>query len=42
MVAFTLLIEPLPEEVGSHGYLLDQTQAHWPALAAGFVVGFPI
>jgi membrane protease YdiL (CAAX protease family) len=43
MIAFTLIIGPLPEEIGWRGYLLDQVQARlqvrWRALSAGIIVG---
>jgi membrane protease YdiL (CAAX protease family) len=40
MMAFTLIIGPLPEEIGWRGYLLDQLQTRWSALTAGIMVGF--
>ena len=39
MIGFTLIIGPLPEEIGWRGYLLDQVQARWHALSAGLLVG---
>ncbi len=39
MIGFTLVVGPLPEEIGWRGYLLDHLQTRWPALAAGLVVG---
>jgi len=39
MMAFTLVIGPLPEEIGWRGYLLDQFQPRWSALAASLAVG---
>jgi membrane protease YdiL (CAAX protease family) len=39
MLAFTLVIGPLPEEIGWRGYLLDQAQARWRALSAALIVG---
>ncbi len=39
MIAFTLLIGPLPEEIGWRGYLLDRLQSRWPALSAAIAVG---
>lgn len=39
MMAFTLIVGPLPEEIGWRGYLLDQVQRRWPALSAALVVG---
>jgi membrane protease YdiL (CAAX protease family) len=43
MMAFTLIIGPLPEEIGWRGYLLDQVKARlqvqWRALSAGLMVG---
>jgi membrane protease YdiL (CAAX protease family) len=43
MMAFTLVIGPLPEEIGWRGYLLDQVkvkmQGRWGALSAGILVG---
>ncbi|MFC7097884.1 CPBP family intramembrane glutamic endopeptidase [Halobaculum marinum] len=38
-VAVTLVVGPLPEEVGWRGYLLDRCQRRWSALAAALVVG---
>ncbi len=43
MIPFTLIIGPLPEEIGWRGYLLDQVKARlqvrWRALSAGLIVG---
>jgi membrane protease YdiL (CAAX protease family) len=39
MMAFTLIIGPLPEEIGWRGYLLDHVQARWNALSASLIVG---
>lgn len=39
MMLFTLIIGPLPEEVGWRGYLLDRMQARWRALSSSLVVG---
>jgi membrane protease YdiL (CAAX protease family) len=39
MMAFTLIIGPLPEEIGWRGYLLDQVQARWSALSASIILG---
>ncbi len=39
MIAFTLIIGPLPEEIGWRGYLLDHLQTRWRALSAGLLVG---
>lgn len=39
MMAFTLIIGPLPEEIGWRGYLLDHLQTRWQALSAGLIVG---
>jgi membrane protease YdiL (CAAX protease family) len=38
-MAFTLIIGPLPEEIGWRGYLLDQVQTRWHALSAALLVG---
>ncbi len=39
LMAFTLVIGPLPEEVGWRGYLLDRMQARRTALSAALIVG---
>jgi membrane protease YdiL (CAAX protease family) len=39
LIAFTLIIGPLPEEIGWRGYLLDQLQTRWRAFPAGLFVG---
>jgi CAAX protease family protein len=39
LMAFTLVIGPLPEEIGWRGYLLGQVQAGWKALWASVIVG---
>jgi uncharacterized protein len=39
MIAFILVIGPLPEEVGWRGYLQDRLQARWSALAASLMIG---
>lgn len=36
---FILVFGPVPEEIGWRGYLLDQLQANWNALAASLVLG---
>jgi len=38
-VLFTLVIGPLPEEIGWRGYLLDRLQLRWNALVASVVLG---
>lgn len=37
--AFTLLIGPLPEELGWRGYALDRLQAKWSALSSSLILG---
>jgi membrane protease YdiL (CAAX protease family) len=40
LMAFTLIIGPLPEEVGWRGYFLDRMQTRFSALPASLIVGF--
>jgi uncharacterized protein len=39
MMAFILVIGPLPEEIGWRGYLLDRLQLRWNALATSLLLG---
>lgn len=40
MIAFTLVIGPLPEEIGWRGYLFDHAQSRWNPVLVSLFVGF--